>query len=270
MNYSMLSLILIYAIFLFPFKEKSDNLILPTHKNSEMGDAKTVTLNDGTVFDIYLLDPKITSLDFYHYAPNNPQQKIKNIRNLKKQLNDNGYQLRFATNGGLFQANLKPTGLYIENEAIMYPLNLKEDQTTFTNFYSIPPNGVFYIQKNKDFGIVKREDFPRIENVQSATQSGPMLIIDNKINSTFNRQSKSKYIRTGVGITKQGKLIFAISHAPVTFFDFSRIFLYYGCSTALYLDGKISEMYLDFKNIKRPTTKNNFSIIMAVSEKIKS
>jgi uncharacterized protein YigE (DUF2233 family) len=102
--------------------------------------------------------------------------------------------------------------------------------------------------------------------VAYATQSGPMVVINGKINPNFKKDSKSKFTRSGVGIRKDGTLVFAISQQPVTFYDFARIFLFYGCQDALYLDGAISEMYLP--EIGRNQSANKFALLIAITEKI--
>ena len=112
---------------------------------------------------------------------------------------------------------------------------------------------------------MKKENYRSINaNIAYATQSGPMVVIDGKINPNFNSSSTSKYTRSGVGIRKDGTLVFAISQQPVTFYDFARIFLFYGCQNALYLDGAISEMYLP--EIGRYQGTNKFALLIAVTE----
>ncbi len=52
-----------------------------------------------------------------------------------------------------------------------------------------------------------------------ATQSGPLLVHGGDIHPDFNANSTNKKIRSGVGVTKDGLVIFAISITPVTFYD---------------------------------------------------
>jgi uncharacterized protein YigE (DUF2233 family) len=185
---------------------------------------------------------------------------------LKTILKQRSQKLIFATNGGMFEKDLSPTGLYVENGQELYKLNLRDDGKTYTNFYDLMPNGVFYLTNEKSAGIIPKEEYPSIKpNVKYATQSGPMVLIGGKINTRFNPKSNSKFIRNGVGVRDDGTVVFAISKQPVSFYDFARIFIYYGCSDALYLDGAVSEMYLP--EIGRYQSKNSFALIIAVTEK---
>lgn len=234
------------------------------NENDLPNEGRTVPLSDGQLFDVYFVDLKQTELEIFHQ--NEKGEKFKSIKNLKSYLQGKSKKLLFATNGGMFKKDLSPTGLYVENGKTRFPLNTDKNLGGgYSNFYSIYPNGVFYVKKNKEFGIVKREEYHTAEEVEFATQSGPMLMIDGEINTNFNKNSKSKFIRNGVGITSRGRMMFAISHEPVTLFDFSRIFKYYGCDRALYLDGYVSEMYLP--ELKRIVTSNEFALIIGVTEK---
>jgi uncharacterized protein YigE (DUF2233 family) len=71
------------------------------------------------------------------------------------------------------------------------------------------------------------------------------LVLNGKINSnkTLSPTSRSKYIRNGVGIRKDGQVVFAISNRPVNFYEFALFMQQKGCQHALYLDGGVSSMY---------------------------
>lgn len=253
------------------YNKHSTNESKDSSKNRNL--IKRVPIGKGGLsFDVYFVDLEQSELEFYHKNTNG--KKIKNIDNLKSQLKKESKKLLFATNGGIFNSNYEPLGLYIEKGKTVYPLNLKKGTEKFTNFYDLPPNGVFYIQNDNSYGIVPREKFQSIKNVKYATQSAPLAISNGEINLGFNKNSKSKFIRSGVGITTPNgimntyEMIFVISNGPVNFFDFSRIFKYYGCDQALYLDGLISEMYHHTsKKLGRTTTTNDFALMIAVTEK---
>ncbi|OUR07919.1 hypothetical protein B4R72_14715, partial [Acinetobacter pittii] len=84
--------------------------------------------------------------------------------------------------------------------------------------------------------------------VDYATQSGPMLVIDGKINSLFLPDSQSKKIRNGVGI-RDNKLYFVISKNRVSFYNFAKFFQRnLKVEQALYLDGSISSLYMQKNN----------------------
>lgn len=225
---------------------------------------KGITLNGGACFDVFKVSPGSINLEIYHRIDN---RTGGSIQALKSMLRRQSKKLVFATNGGMFEKNMLPVGLYVENGQEIYPLNLAPGGDTYTNFYSLPPNGVFYITKGKTAGIVKKEDYAQINSdLDFATQSGPMAVINGKINPQFQKKSTSKFIRSGVGVRKDGSVLFAISQHPVNFYDFARIFLFYGCQDALYLDGAISEMYLP--EINRNQSSNEFALLIAVTEKM--
>jgi len=67
------------------------------------------------------------------------------------------------------------------------------------NFY-LKPNGVFFINNSKA-NIFSSDEFSKLAIEPSfAIQSGPLLIQNSKINSSFLPDSKSKFIRNAIGI----------------------------------------------------------------------
>lgn len=170
-------------------------------------------------------------------------------------------KLLFATNGGIFESDFSPTGLLVANGKKVQNINLKKGSG---NFY-LQPNGIFYISKNGKTKILESNDFnEKSPKVKHAIQSGPLLLLDGKINKKFNKGSSNKYIRSGVGVLNDQTVIFAISKKPVCFYDFAEMFLKkLSCKNALYLDGAISEMYLP--GVIKDDYSNNFSTIISVS-----
>ena len=151
-----------------------------------------------------------------------------------------GAPIEFAMNGGMYEADLSPLGLYIENGKTLRQPNTAN---AAGNFY-LKPNGVFYVN-GQEAGILTTERFlsqrPRAE---FATQSGPMLVIDGRIHPKIQPGSTSRKIRNGVGIGDDHKVVFAISQDPVTFWEFARLFRDgLGSHNALFLDGGISSLY---------------------------
>ncbi len=57
-------------------------------------------------------------------------------------------------NGGMFEADNTPKGLYIENSRILKPLDTSQGSG---NFY-LQPNGVFYITQNNQLGIAETKN----------------------------------------------------------------------------------------------------------------
>lgn len=191
---------------------------------------------------IFEVNPKTENIEFYWKDDN--AQAIKSIKNLKEYLESKNKKLRFAMNGGMFEVNNIPKGLYIENSKI---LNKIDTSAGDGNFY-IQPNGIFYITQNKESQIVETKKFQYNTNIQFATQSGPILLKDGKVNPIFQEQSKNLNIRDGVGILDNGNVVFAMSKKEVNFYNFTLLFKGLGCKNALYLDGFVSRTYFPEKN----------------------
>ena len=191
----------------------------------------------------YEVDLKKQALRFF--LKNDQDENFKNFKNLKKWLNTNKQELLFAMNGGMYQKDLSPQGLYIEKGKLLSPLDTI--QKGYGNFY-LQPNGIFYLTKDHQGIVCKTSDFENNETINYATQSGPMLLIDGAIHPKFKLNSKSVHIRNGVGILPNGHLLFAISKKRVNFYTFASFFKKMNCKNALYLDGFVSRMYLPSKN----------------------
>jgi len=166
--------------------------------------------------------------------------------------------LNLVMNAGMYTAEQKPLGLYIENGNVLKSMN--KTQTAYGNFY-MQPNGVFYITKYSAF-ITQSSEFIQSENIQFATQSGPMLIINGKYHLKFKNGSNNLNIRNGVGILPNGNPIFAISNTPINFYDFAKFFKEKGCKNALYLDGAISRAYIPSKGLY--DKKGKFGVMIIV------
>lgn len=192
-----------------------------------------------TKYDITILKPPYTGLRLYWR--NARGAPYITFTNLIEQLKTKNIKVHFAMNAGIFSPGYIPLGLHVENGSLKRRLNLKSGRG---NFYTMP-NGVFYILKTGKAGISSARKFNQaIKQLRLATQSGPLLVINKKLHYLFRKNSKSKYIRNGVGITKQGDIIFAISHTPVNFYQFAQLFkTRLKCHNALYLDGAISSTY---------------------------
>lgn len=184
---------------------------------------------------------------------------FRNIGNLKKHLESSGKKLRFAMNGGMYQENNQPLGLFIQNGKTITPLNKRTGEG---NFY-LQPNGVFYLTSDRRAFIKRTQDYNSGEaQIEFATQSGPMLIIDGAINEQFKADSTSLNIRNGVCVLENGTVLFSISRLGVNFYDFADHFLKAGCRNALYLDGYVSKIYLPEKNIEQMD--GDFGVIIGV------
>jgi uncharacterized protein YigE (DUF2233 family) len=210
-------------------------------------------------FVYHIVNPDHGGLRFYWRGDDgNPLHSFSNLRD---QATNDGTKLRFAMNGGMYLKDHSPQGLYVEKGKTLRPLNTKKSD--YGNFY-MAPNGVFCITTDYEAVVCSSEDFTLYHNINYATQSGPLLVIDSTIHPKFTLGSKNVHIRNGVGILPNGNVIFAISKEQVNFYDFASFFLDRGCKNALYLDGFVSRLYLPEKGIKQMEGK--FGVLIAEVE----
>ena len=167
-------------------------------------------------------------------------------------------KLLFAMNVGMYHSDYSAVGLYIESSQQKQKLNTVKQG--FGNFH-IQPNGVLAWNQNKSL-ITTTDDYSKINfNADYATQSGPMLVINGKINPQFLEHSDSFKIRNGVGIKDQ-TLYFVISHTAVNFYQFAQFFKQeLKVQNALYLDGSISSAYIP--QLKRADSNFNLGPMIA-------
>jgi uncharacterized protein YigE (DUF2233 family) len=191
-------------------------------------------------------------------------EKYTSIHKLKADLEQQGREVVMITNAGMYLPDNSPQGLFIESGKQLVPLDTAQGPPGRTlNFY-LHPNGVFYIGE-KGPRVVQTGEFPQGEpGITLATQSGPMLVIHGQVHPKFTPGSTNTNIRSGVGINKEGDVVFAISDRPVNFHDFATLFRdALGCNDALYLDGAISQMYLPHS--RRQDLGGDFGAIVAVT-----
>jgi uncharacterized protein YigE (DUF2233 family) len=219
---------------------------------------KTNLVNDEQ-FISFTVDPHKQKLKFYWR--NEQNQPFKSILQLKSWLKTKNNILIFATNGGMYEAGNIPKGLFIENKKLIKPLDTVLNGTG--NFY-LQPNGIFYITDSNDVKISSTKDFLHHHNINFATQSGPMLLINGKIHPAFQKNSLNLNIRNGVGILPNNRVVFVMSKKEINFFDFANYFKEMGCKDALYLDGFVSRTYLPTANWKQ--TDGNFAVMIGVTK----
>jgi uncharacterized protein YigE (DUF2233 family) len=178
-------------------------------------------------------------------------------------------------NGGMYKTDYTPQGLLIEKFKEKQQIDTTNDpKNRGLNFY-LYPNGVFFTDSLNQYYVVTTNEFIKrnrsLPKVKYATQSGPMLVINNKVNSKFTYNSKNLNIRNGVGVSNSysNKIAyFAISDNPVSLYDFSMLFKdILGCNNALYLDGAISKMYTSEKNITTGDLGGQFGPIILIEKK---
>jgi uncharacterized protein YigE (DUF2233 family) len=157
-----------------------------------------------------------------------------------------GRQLRFAMNGGMFETDLSPVGLFIEDGQQKHKADMRDGASNF----HLRPNGVFYVGDGAA-GVAETTRFlANGPKARYATQSGPMLVIDGRIHPKIHPTGTSAKIRNGVGVRDGAQVIFAISDQPVTFYTFAQLFRdALNCPNALFLDGSVSSLFAP--NLKR-------------------
>jgi uncharacterized protein YigE (DUF2233 family) len=153
---------------------------------------------------------------------------------LPRALQGEAGKLLFATNAGMFDPALKPVGLYVEGGRELVHANTRSG---YGNFH-MKPNGIFYVSADRAAVAETGTFLKQRPRAELATQSGPMLVINGRVHPRFDRRSTSLKARTGVGVRADGKVIFAISQAEVSFDAFARLFRDgLNCPNALFLDG---------------------------------
>ncbi|MFJ2989625.1 phosphodiester glycosidase family protein [Collimonas sp. NPDC087041] len=153
--------------------------------------------------------------------------------------------LACATNGGIYQVDLTPLGLYVEEGRILRRLNQRKN--AFGNFY-VEPRGIFLIQGQQarivDVDTFENDASMLSPSIRFATQSGPMLLQHGSINPQFPPQSDNQLIRNAVCTSSAHDVMLVMSSTPVSFYEFSNFLRdKLGCSDALHLDSKVSRLY---------------------------
>lgn len=161
---------------------------------------------------------------------------------LREALQAKAKTLVFAVNGGMYEPDFSPVGLFVAEGEELKPLNR---HIGFGNF-SQQPNGVFLVEGGSA-RVMTTDDYDKERPKPSlATQSGPMLVHDGEITTSavMNPNSTSRKIRNGVCAPSSDAVVFALSESPVTFYEFASYFRdTLHCREALYLDGTISRLY---------------------------
>ncbi len=205
----------------------------------------------GNEYRTLKLNPRASRLEL-HWR-DDAGKPLKTFAALERTLKSQGKTLLAATNAGIFTADFAPLGLHLERGNILRPINLASG---FGNFY-LKPGGVFYFGST-GAGILESGQFVRFTRtlkkivLEGATQSGPLLVRSGKINRVFMPGSSNKLVRSGVGVSRTGKVYWVRSSAAVNFYDFATFFRdTLGCPNALFLDGTISRFYIpNDKNFK--------------------
>jgi uncharacterized protein YigE (DUF2233 family) len=155
-------------------------------------------------------------------------------------LSKQGKTLGFAMNAGMYHEDRAPVGYYLEDGDVVQRVISNAGPGNF----GLLPNGVFCLGDSQADVIETLTFLENEPECVSATQSGPMLVIDGDLHPKFLKDSTSRYIRNGVGTTKDGRCaIFVISNNIVNFYDFALLFRdHLELPNALYFDGNVSRI----------------------------
>lgn len=163
------------------------------------------------------------------------------FRAIDRDLQQDGKQLGFAMNAGMYHSDRAPVGHYVEDG--------KEFMRIIPNAgpgnFGLLPNGVFCVGPD-GYSVIETLRFvEETRNCKFATQSGPMLVIDGDLHPRFLEDGTSRYIRNGVGTSADAsRAVFVISNEPVNFHTFGRFFRdHLELPQALYFDGNISRLH---------------------------
>jgi uncharacterized protein YigE (DUF2233 family) len=165
----------------------------------------------------------------------------RSLSELALGLGNEGPQVAFAMNGGMFDAEGQPIGYYVEGGERRHTLNRNDGSGNF----HLLPNGVFY-GSGTEWAVRTSDDFAAkvSKRPQFGTQSGPMLVIAGKLHPEFSDDGASRKIRNGVGVDEKGHAHFVISDAPISFGKFGRYFRdVLKTPNALFLDGSVSSLW---------------------------
>jgi uncharacterized protein YigE (DUF2233 family) len=208
-------------------------------------------------FASYVVAPRQQPLQLF--CQDDQGRRFGSIGRLNGWLAQRHQTLLFAMNGGMYSPGGVPKGLFIQRQKLVTPLDTASGAG---NFY-LKPNGAFFLTTDQQAGICATGEFRGGPGVAYATQSGPLLLHQGRLNAAFKPGSANLAVRNGVGILPGGQAVFAISREPVNFYDFATYFQRLGCREALYLDGFVSRMYLPAQGWRQ--TDGDFGVIVGVT-----
>ena len=218
-----------------------------------------LSFTNSTKIDVltYTVNPKTQNIQLFW--KDDKGNILKCFKALNQFVKSKKQSLVFACNAGMYTTEYGPVGLFIQNGKVLKSLNKSDGKYNFT----WKPNGVFYINNDKQAFVCETDAFKNDGKIKYATQSGPMLVINGKIHVGFDKTTV-KCVRNGVGILPDGKVLFVMSKSEVTFYEFAKYFLDLGCKNALYFDGAISKAYLPAQ--KWTSQDGQFGVMVGVVE----
>jgi uncharacterized protein YigE (DUF2233 family) len=138
--------------------------------------------------------------------------------------------MEFCVNGPLVGDNNLPVGGYVDNKVQIQDWEIPENGGG--NF--AVRNSIFGLGQDGHFYICSYEERNNLPKMQWAFQNGPLLVKEG-INSCGT--SQTRFMRSGIGITKDNNIVVIVSLTPVTFTEFADLFVKENCIDAIYLDG---------------------------------
>ena len=167
-------------------------------------------------------------------------KKLGSLEGLEAYLTRNKRTLLAGMNAGIFDTGFTPLGLHAERGRELHPV--KTRRSGYGNFY-LQPNGVFYINA-AGAHVVDTLEFTRsFKQVLEATQSGPALVLNGKLHSSFQAGSSNRLPRNAIGVSSKAVVQLVISDDWVNFDDMAKFMRdVLKCTDALYLDGNISKL----------------------------
>jgi len=172
-----------------------------------------------------------------------------------------------ATNGGIFGKDGAPLGWFVADGVQLFAINRQSH--AYGNFY-LQPNGALRIANGTAAIVATAELLPREEDdvsqVELGVQSGPLLIVDGRINALFDPASTSRYTRNAVCLRDAHTVLLAYSSTPLTFYQFALALVGLSCQQALYLDGNLSQLSPDAAPLVA-AQRETLSVILAVTAK---
>ncbi|MFT4640898.1 MAG: hypothetical protein ACI8T1_004231 [Verrucomicrobiales bacterium] len=234
------------------------------------GEERKVTFHD-VRFRTYEIDPSKEKLELIWRDEKG--KPYKNLRTAQKAFAAKGRPLKFITNGGIYETDGKPLGLHVEEGIELVPLNkkfVKDGQPGWGNFY-LEPGGVFSLDQDGKATVEETRAYARKKSAvppRIACQSGPILVHRGEIHRKFRKGSKNVRYRNGVGVRKDGSIVFAIcaDGEVVNLHSFAELFHdRLGCPSALFLDADVSKMEVNPK--ERPVSSaGTFAAMFVITE----
>jgi uncharacterized protein YigE (DUF2233 family) len=219
---------------------------------------KTITFQ-GKQYFVCEINPDKYNLELYNVLDK------KNSLHTFYKIDSARKDLVLVVNGGMFQEDLRPQGLYVSEGSTYRKVNKVVEG--YGNFY-MQPNGIFLLDKRHKPKVIPTTAYLAADfKPQLATQSGPMLVIDSVFNSHFTKGSSNLNIRNGVGVNRKGNIVLVTSEDFVNFYEFAELYRdKLHCNNALYLDGAVSQYYAPSIH-RKPAQTSPLGVYLVISRK---